>query len=266
MAKFALGALMTARSATVVALHRFPVKGLSAERLEKVTLVAGQTMPLDRAWAIENGPGRFDPAEPHYLPKVHFLMLMRNERLASLETRLDEAAGVLTIFRAGRQVARGDLNSAIGRQLIEQFMAAYMRDELRGAPKIVSARGHSFSDVAAKCIHIINLDSLAALERVAGRPLDPLRFRANVHVSGFGPWAELDLVGQRLKLGSVDVEVFKRTTRCEATSVNPVTAQRDIAVPALLQRHFGHTDFGVYAKVTGGGTLTVGDSVTMAVA
>lgn len=251
---------MSLSPATVAALFRYPVKGLSAEPMQHVSLVAGETMPLDRAWAIENGPGRFDPAQPRHLPKINFLMLMRNERLASLQTRVDEA-GVLTILRGGKQVARGDLNTAMGRQLIEQFLAAYMQADLRGAPKIVAAEGHSFSDVAAKCLHIINLDSVAALDRVAGRRIDPARFRANVHLDGLAPWAEFDLVGKRVHLGAVEVEVFTRTMRCEATSVDPVTAQRDTAVPALLQRSFGHTDFGVYARVVRGGTLAVGDVV-----
>lgn len=252
---------MSSSAAKVAALFRYPVKGLSAEPMQHVVLVAGETMPFDRAWAIENGPGRFDPAQPRHLPKINFLMLMRNERLASLETRVDEASGVLTILRAGRQVARGDLNTALGRQLIEQFLAAYMRDDLRGAPKIVSADGHSFSDVAAKCLHIINLDTVAVVERAAGRGIDPGRFRANVHVDSLAPWAEFDLVGKRIRLGTVELEVFTRTVRCEATSVDPRTAQRDVALPAVLQRSFGHTDFGVYARVVGGGTLVVGDEL-----
>ena len=44
------------------ALYRYPVKGLTPEPLERVRLTAGETLPFDRAYAIENGPGRFDPA------------------------------------------------------------------------------------------------------------------------------------------------------------------------------------------------------------
>lgn len=245
----------------VAALIRYPVKGLSAERLQQVALAAGETMPFDRVWAIENGPGRFDAAAPRHLPKVNFLMLMRNERLASLETHVSD--GVLTILRAGRQVARGNLTTAVGRQLVEQFLAAYMQADLRGAPKIVAAEGHSFSDVDAKCLHIINLESVKAVERVAGRRIDAGRFRANVHLEGCPAWSEFDLVGKTLQLGKVGVEVFARTARCEATSVDPETAQRDIAVPALLRRSFGHTDFGVYARVVEGGPVAVGDTVAL---
>ncbi len=145
---------------TVAALYRYPIKGMTPEPLQRVALEAGGTMPFDRAYAIENGPGRFDPDSPKHLPKISFVMLMRNERLASLDARFDDATRTLTIMRAGRQVARGNLETPIGRRLIEQFLAAYMKTDLRGAPKIVSAIGHSFSDVAAKCVHVINLASV----------------------------------------------------------------------------------------------------------
>lgn len=244
---------------TVAALYRYPIKGMSAEALQRVSLAAGGTMPFDRAYAIENGPGRFDPDHPRHLPKINFVMLMRNERLASLDARFEDATTTLTILRAGKQVARGNLETSIGRQLIEQFLAAYMRSDLRGAPKIVSASGHSFSDVAVKCLHVINLASVRELERVGGRPIDPLRFRANVHLDGLPPFAELGWVGTSLRLGGVAFKVIDRTIRCEATNVDPATAVRDMAIPALLQRSWGRSDFGVYAAVTEAGTIAAGD-------
>jgi uncharacterized protein YcbX len=67
----------------LASLYRYPVKGLTPEPLERAILVAGETLPCDRAWAIENGPGRFDPSQPRHLPKINFLMLMRDERLAT---------------------------------------------------------------------------------------------------------------------------------------------------------------------------------------
>ena len=248
----------------VVALYRYPVKGFTPEALSQTALKAGQTVPGDRRYAVENGPGRFDPAAPRHLPKVNFLMLMRNERLATLKSAYDDQSETLTIRRDGRQVARGQLSSKIGRQLIEQFLAAYMQDDLRGAPRIVEAPGHSFSDVSAKCLHIINLASLRMLERAAGRSINPLRFRANVVVDGLPPWAEFSWMDKTLHLGGVASSVFKRTERCAATEVDPDTAARDMAIPSLLQRSFGHTDFGIYTKVATDGTLAVGDAIRIA--
>lgn len=250
-------------AATIAALYRYPVKGLTPEAIPCADLAVGGTMPFDRAYAIENGAGRFDPTNPRHLPKINFLMLMRNERLASLDARFDTTTQALTIHRAGRQVARGDLATPLGRKLIEQFLAGFMPADLRGAPKIVSASGHSISDVAAKCLHIVNLASVRELERVAGRPIDPLRFRANVHFDGLPAWCELEWPGQRLRLGTVEADVFAHTTRCEATNVDPRTAQRDMSIPALLQRTWARSHFGVYATVALAGTVAVHDRLCM---
>jgi uncharacterized protein len=244
-------------------LWRYPVKGLSPERLDRVGLTAGATMPFDRAYAIENGPGRFDASNPKWVAKANFLMLMRNERLATLETRFEDATRTLVIKRDGKQVAHGALDTPTGRQVIEQFLAAYVREGLRGAPKVQHVEGHSFSDVAAKCLHIINLASLRELERVAGRSLDPLRFRANVHIDGVPAWAEMGWVGRSVRIGTLSLDVFDRTGRCEATNVDPKTGARDMAIPALLQRTWGHTDFGIYARVREAGEIAAGAALTI---
>lgn len=245
----------------VTALYRYPVKGLSPERLTSVTLRPGETFPGDRAWAIENGPGNFDPEAPKHLPKIHFLMLMRNERLATLATHYDDETDTLTISRAGRQVARGQLSTSIGRSMIEQFMAAYMKDQLRGAPRVVSAPGHSFSDVAAKCVHIVNLASLREVEKSIARPVDPLRFRPNIVVDGVPAWEEFDWIEKCIVIGGVRLSVFKRTQRCAATNVDPAAGVRDADVPAALQRRWGHTDFGIYARVESAGGVREGDEI-----
>jgi uncharacterized protein YcbX len=249
---------------TIAALYRYPVKGLSPEALDRVTLEAGGTMPFDRAYAIENGPGRFDPENPRHLPKITFLMLMRDERLATLSTSFDDATETLTVMRAGKQVARGQLTTPLGRKMIEQFFAAYLQTELRGPPKVVCAPGHSFSDVAMKCLHVVNLATVCEVERVAGRPIDPLRFRANVYVDGLEPWVERSWTGKQISLGEVRGESVMDTVRCAATNVDPRTGARDMAIPETLLRTWGHSDLGVYVRIVGGGELAVGDRLTVA--
>src|ERR1043165_2601655 len=120
------------RMATVKSIYRYPVKGLSPENLPTVRLEVGQTLPADRQYAIENGPSGFDPAAPGYLPKTRFLMLMRNERLASLDTHYDDATHVLTIRGEGRELARGDLSTKEGRLAIQGFFRRLMPNELAG--------------------------------------------------------------------------------------------------------------------------------------
>jgi uncharacterized protein len=248
--------------ANIRAIYRYPVKGLSPEPLAGTTLSPGATVAGDRGYAIENGPSGFDPAKPAYLPKQRFLMLMKNERLARLDTRFDHAAHVLVIRDGGVEVVRGDLRTRQGRAAIEGFFATFSADELRGPPKVLAAPGHSFSDVARKVVSIINLASVAAIERMTGRPVDPLRFRGNLYVEGWPAWGEFDLLGEELAMGpQARAKVVKRIMRCAATNVEPGTGVRDLDIPAMLLRQLGHADCGVYAEVTAGGAIAPGDAV-----
>ena len=261
---------MPDRTATVQAIYRYPVKGLSPQRLERVALSAGATLSADRLYAIENGPSGFDPAAPAYFPKQRFLMLMRNERLAALRTDYDEASHTLSIHWQGREAAHGDLRTKEGRLSIEAFFRRFMPKELRGPPKVLSGQTlsgqvHSFSDVAKKVVSIINLASVAAVENAAGSPVHPLRFRGNVYVAGWPAWHEFGLLGGEIAIGSnARLKAIKRIQRCAATEVDPDTGIRDVAVPRTLMDNFGHADCGIYAEVIAGGEIAVGDAIICA--
>ena len=182
------------QSAQIASLYRYPVKGLTPEPLSRVALGVGKTLPADRRYAIENGPSGFDPAAPKWMSKAYFLMLMRDEWLAALHTHFDDASNVLTIRQNGAIAAQGDLETADGRAAIERFFAASYASAIKGPPKVLSGNGHSFSDVARKVVSIINLGSVAAIENMVGVPVHPLRFRANLYVSGWPAWHEFDLL------------------------------------------------------------------------
>ena len=256
---------------TIQAIYRYPVKGLSAQALPRVVLSKGRTLPADRLYAIENGPSGFDPAAPAYFPKQRFLMLMRNERLAALRTDFDDQTHTLSVWANGRLAAQGDLRTQEGRAAVEQFFAAYCADELRGSPKILTGEDghtfsnmkppHSFSDVAQKAVSLINLASVAAVEDVVGAPVDPLRFRGNLYISGWPAWHEFELLGKQITLGNVRVKVVRRIKRCAATNVEPETGIRDLNIPLTLMESFGHADCGIYTEVIEGGEIAVGDRV-----
>ena len=244
------------------AIYRYPVKGLSPEPLERTKLAVHETLPGDRLYAIENGPSGFDPTAPRHQPKQRYLMLMRNERLARLRTRFDDSSHTLAVEAQGREVARGDLRTPEGRAAIERFFAVFCADELRGAPKVLHAPGFSFSDVAHKVVSIINLASVAAVEGAVGRPVHPLRFRANVYVTGWPAWHEFDLVGREIAVGKrARLKIIKPIVRCAATNVDPDTGMRNLSIPDTLLRSFGHTDCGVYGEVVEAGDIARGDDL-----
>lgn len=248
-------------SAAITELYRYPIKGLSPEALTQAALQPGKTVSGDRSYAIENSPIGFDPSAPKFFPKFNFLMLMKNERLAALRTHFDDANQTLSINDGGRIVAAGNLATEEGRAAIETFFAENFSAELRGPPKILSSPGYSFSDLAAPVISIINLASVASLEGVIGRPVHPLRFRGNLHVTGWDAWHERGLIGKELRIGAARLKVIDEIVRCAATNVDPVTAERDMEIPKTLMRHFDHNFCGIYAEVTAGGQIAPGDRI-----
>jgi hypothetical protein len=256
-------------TAAITDILRYPVKGLSGEALDRVTLAAGQGLPHDRRFAIARGAIDFDAARPLWLRKTNFYMLMRNESLARLQTRFDERSGLLTVSRDGAEIARADITAPDGRAVIEDFLADFLGDEARGgAPRILEAPGHMFGDASRregadtdKYVSLIGRDSIRALELHTDGPVDPVRFRANLYFEGAGPWAEFSWVGKTVAAGKARLRVLAPITRCAATQVNPATAERDINVPRLLQQAFGHVLMGIYAEVTEGGDVAPGDSI-----
>jgi uncharacterized protein YcbX len=249
--------------AQIASLYRYPVKGLSPEPLPCVALGVGQTLPADRRYAIENGPSNFDPSSPVWMPKSYYLMLMRNERLAGLQTHFEDHTHLLTIRENGKVAAQGNLETEPGRAAIEAFFATKFAAELKGPPKIISGGGHSFSDDAKKLVSIINLGSLKAIEDIVGQPVHPLRFRANLYVSGWPAWHEFDLLDQTLAIGETHLKIVKRIVRCAAVNVDPESAARDLEIPHTLMRRFGHADCGIFAEVILGGSIATGDRVTV---
>jgi uncharacterized protein len=254
---------------TINAIYRYPIKGLSAEKMDRVVLMRGECLPHDRRFAIALGSTVFDPQHPKWLPKTHFVMLMRDESLARLQTRFDPESGILTIAENGTVLSRGRLSDPEGCRVTAEFFANFLGDSVEGPLRIVEASGHAFADARRKpnattdkYVSLINNASLAALERVIDTPVNPIRFRANVYFDGASAWSEHDWIGTELNLGTARLRVISPITRCSATQVNPVTAERDLDIVAALERAFGHINMGVYAEVLSGGEIAVGDKLS----
>ncbi len=102
------------------------------------------------------------------------------------------------------------------------------------------------------------------MERVVRAPVDPIRFRGNFFVDGADAWEEMHWPGHQLSIGTVELQVVEPIGRCAATNVNPVTGERDLNIPKSLNTGFGHVICGVYAKVSRGGDIKIGDEVKVA--
>ena len=247
----------------VESIYRHPVKGLTPELMQAVTLQAGAYFPGDRDYAIEVGPSGFDPAAPKHISKQRFTVLARFPELARVKTRLDDKSGVFHIGDAHGFGVETRLDTAEGRAALERFLQAFLGEEATGKLRVLeSPPGYRFMDHPQGYISVINLESVRAVERAIGQPVDPLRFRANVYVDGLKPWVEDEWVaGARVALGAAELSVFKPIVRCVATHVNLETGERDIDMVGMLREHFGRDTLGTYFSIAQGGTVRVGDTL-----
>ncbi len=255
-------------TATVAAIYRYPVKGLSAEALDRVSLRRGECLPHDRRFAVALGTTAFDPLHPDWLPKTRFVMLMRDEGLARLQTRFTPADGRLSIAQADRVLLDEPIGEPAGALRIGGFLEEFLGGAVAGPLRVVEAPGHAFADARRKpnattdqYVSLINLASIRVLEAAIGAAVDRLRFRANVYFDGAPAWRELDWLNGEVEIGGARLRIVAPITRCAATQVNPLTAERDLDIVAALERRFGHNLMGVYAEVAAGGDIAVGDAL-----
>ena len=250
----------------IESLYRYPVKGLTPERLASATLAPGRCIPFDRAFALAHGDSPLDPANPAWVQKVNFLCLAKNPAAARLRTKFDEATALLTIHDPLGDDLVASPFTAEGAAAFTSYLTAFLGPEARyGAdgkpPHFHHFPQHSFCDHKTQVISLIGHGSLAALEEAVGAPREKLRFRANIYIKGAEPWAEFDLLGKILAIGDVRLIVQERIDRCPATMVNPETAEKDANPVKELRQHFGHIDMGVFAEVLEGGFIADGDEI-----
>jgi uncharacterized protein len=213
--------------ATVTAIYRYPVKGLSAEKMNRVALIPGECLPHDRRFAIALGSTHFDPQCPEWLSKTSIIMLMHDEKLAQLRTHFDPGSGSLAIAESGRVLLSARMIEPEGCRLIADFFANFLGDAVNGPLRVVAAPGHAFADARRKpnattdkYVSLINRSSIAALEAAMGVSVDALRFRANIYFGGVSAWNEHDWIDSEITLGAARLRVISPITRC-AAEVDP---------------------------------------------
>jgi GntR family transcriptional regulator / MocR family aminotransferase len=248
--------------ARVSGIYRYPVKGLSPEPLGRIDVEAGRPLPHDRVFALARPSAPIDRDDPQWAKKGLFAMLMLDEGLAQVATRVDLETLRLSVKRGGHEVAGGRLDDAEDRKALEAFFWTLLPN-FTGPPTIVRSRNGHFMDKPDNVISLINLATVRDLEERWRVAIDPLRFRANIYIDGAAPWEEFDWVGQDLRIGGTLFAVDRKNGRCGATNVNPATGRRDLDIPGSLRTAFGHKNLGVYLIAKQSGTIAVGGELTL---
>lgn len=248
---------MTGRVAHLV---RHPIKSAGYEHVGAAVLTPEAAFPFDRVWAVAHAAARL--AEPlAWAEKLQFLRGWASADLMAISCASDPVTRSVTLSHPRRQTGtfRPD-DAADATRLIDWLRPLWPANRPEPA-RVVAVPGQALTDQDQPLVSINALASLADLSARIGQDLSIHRFRGNIWVDGWAPWAELGLVGQEISIGSVRLRVEEPIGRCRATGANPDSGLQDADTMAALEAGFGHTDFGVFARVIAGGTVSLGDEV-----
>ncbi len=242
-------------------IYRHPVKSLGEEALDAVALVPGRPLPWDRAWAIGHARTGWAPGRSPWADKGNWVDQTNVPRLAQISVSFDEGSGRLVLRHPDRPELTVRPDCRGDDAALTDWVAPLAEGTVRAGPYHVCRQpGVQFTDFPETHVSVASTASLRALEAIAGTALEPIRFRMNLWLDGLEPWAELDMIGREIEVGAARLRLIARDKRCAATTASPATGERDVPVPALLRKSFGHMDFGVYAQVVAGGTVRRGDT------
>ena len=243
----------------VEALWRHPIKGHGREALSELTLTEGQTIPWDRRWAVAHEAAKADGSE--WAPCANFSRGSKVAALMAINARSHEETGQITLSHPDRPDLCFDPDQEAGAQAFLDWVRPLMPADRAQSARIVRADGRGMTDTDYPSVSLINLASNEVLSQTMGQDISPLRWRCNIHTSGFAPWAEFDWIGKALRVGAAHLAIREPILRCLATTANPDTGQRDADTLGALNAHWGHQDFGVYAEVIQSGTIRTGDTI-----
>ncbi|TJZ90022.1 MOSC domain-containing protein [Paracoccus gahaiensis] len=251
-------------TAHLALIRRHPIKSVGGEGLDEVTLQAARRLPGDREWAVLTEAGerhalshQTDGQPDRWLPKSCFLRGVVSADLQAVTGGWSEGRLTLSHPRHGSL----DLDPATeGARLIDWLRPLWPQGA--PAPSRLVRGAAIWTDQKWPWISILSLASLRDLESRTGQSFGTHRWRGNLWVEGWAPFAERDLIGQSLRIGAVEFRIAAHVGRCDATSANTDTGQPDIDMVATLDRLYGHTDFGVFAEVVTGGPLRLQDQVS----
>ena len=248
---------MTARLAHII---RHPIKSVGFEEIGNASLQQGRVLPFDRIWAVSHAAAKFDGPLADWARKMNFLRGAAAPDLMAVRLE-SHADGRLSLHHPRLAPLTVDLASAAGQADLIAWLAPLWPDTRPPLRALERVPGQALTDMAEPYLSLLSLTSLADLGATAEGPLSIHRFRGNLWVAGWQPWAERALIGKRLRIGSTLLEVAMPITRCRATCASPVTGTEDFDTLDALTRRNGDTQFGLYATVVTGGAIATGDTV-----
>ena len=275
---------MTTHLGTVSELWRYPVKSMLGEKVGTVH-VTKLGIEGDRRFALRDLSNNkiISAKQPSVGTKL--LQLQAHSTVSGIEVTIDGTTyaldqtdalnDVLSAF-LGRTVAlvAASTNDETYESYWPEIEGLALSDVTTDFPIAMFTEKGTFADLGA--LHLISSASIEALQSlIPGTVINTRRFRPSILVDTPAdkaqPFVENDWVGNALTIGEVTIAVSLAAPRCVMTTLSqPGLPQAKELLRALATNNriffdgFGNfACLGVYAEVTSGGTVHVGDDVTL---
>lgn len=244
----------------VAHLVRHPVKSAGYEIVDAAALTPGAAFPFDRVWAVAHAAARLtDPVT--WAPKLQFLRGWGSADLMAVSCLSRPEAGEITLSHPRRPTETFRPDDPVDAERLIDWIRPLWPENRPEPARVIRVPGQALTDQDQPLVSINSTSSLADLSARMGQVLSMHRFRGNIWVDGWAAWSELELVGQDITIGTARLRVEEPIGRCRATGANPDTGTQDADTMGALEAGYGHTDFGVFARVLEAGSVRTGDEV-----
>jgi uncharacterized protein YcbX len=231
-------------SGRVTALHRWPVKSMAGERVGALA-IDGFGAAGDRTHALfDEFKGRPRRVNAELLP-----------RLLAWAASYPDGGQLVDRDAPPQPVITAPDGASL--RWDDPLLAQALADDL-GRPLTLTREPRGQQD-RPTTVHLTVEASLRALADELGAPVDVRRFRSNIHLElDAEPWAELDWIGRRLRVGDAELEIVECCERCAIPTRDPQTQDKWPQLLAHLARERAQL-FGLIARASGPAVVRDGD-------
>ncbi len=237
---------------SVISLWRHPIKSHGRESITSTTLIAGQTMPGDRVWAVAHEASKADNSA--WSQCANFNRVSKVPALMAMTARLEDATGIVTLDHPELGTFSFDPDGDVSAFL--EWVRPIMPADRAQSKRMVKVPNRGMTDSDFPSVTLCNTASHRAVERAMGMDISPVRWRGNIWLDGFPEWEEFNWMGRDIRIGGAILRPIERTDRCPSTHSNPETGVHDADILSVLDS-FGHRDFSVRAEVIQGGLIEI---------
>jgi len=257
-------------------INIYPIKSTRRIALDE-SEVLPRGLPWDRRWMLVDAQSKFMTARQH-------------PTLAVVDTRLDDTA--LHVSVAGKpelilplqvkdhgltkvNIWRDQCDAIVTSDEADAWFSDYLGvechlvrmtdDMVRGVDQNYARPGDEVSFADGFPMMLITEASLNDLNTRLEQPVSMRRFRPNLVVDGEAPYAEDNW--RRIRIGEVEFEGVKNSSRCIFTTIDPDTGIKNPAIEPLRtlsqyrRRPEGGVYFGQNLIPRSGGVVRVGDEI-----